>query len=718
MPEQIVTIPMISLLPHQQTIASHPARFKVVRAGRRFGKDRLGLRAAILGHGDPDHPRSGLVHGRDIVWLAPDYPQARSIWDEEIRPRFDNVPGTQLNNSEMTLRLIGKGNLYVRSAESIEGIRGLGARLGGVVINEAAHLDLQYAWRAVLRPALVDNRGWALIMSTTNIGVDGNVEQRTPSYFNTLCRDIESGKRTGDWAQFTGTAHDNPILPPEEIQELIEEYPPDSVALQQEVYAKLLESGNAVAFPEWREAVHVLPGSFKAPGNWSVACGLDWGSHAPGAFLVMARDPVGFTVGIDELYFQRTPAYEMGLKCALRVLHLNVDYVSYDASMDNEMGMGHSLSEEFRRGWNQAFGANAPPLFPLVHGPRTRATRANLLHTYLAWKAKEDGSVLRPPRLVFSTQCQHTIRTLPTLVVDPHKPEQVDTHGDDHCVAGNTPILTADGWQPISAVPGSWATGIRETVIVAGPYGRIECTPDHEMLTMDGWCAAADVRSPILWWSRPRSRNGTADTGMAIAPTIAARTWSPFRSPRTWLAIPSPSTLARCAGRTPNGSIAGDGSRGGRSSANATGTGNARQPFGDGHVQANGSGRVSAPRHGVKESESLVNHGARAGLVSRVTVRSSGQRRQVYDIGVDHALHGFVAGGGFVVSNCFDALCYYLMSRHANGEPWPVPVEADVHPGFDVRTGERRMSRTERNWKAAQGLVSPRGVPMTEVKGV
>jgi hypothetical protein len=88
----------------------------------------------------------------------------------------------------------------------------------------------------VILPALLDNNGWLILMSTTNAGADGGYDDtgapQVPSYFNLLCKEVGEGKRSSDWEQFEATAYDNPLLEPSGIQELIDEYPPDSPKLK------------------------------------------------------------------------------------------------------------------------------------------------------------------------------------------------------------------------------------------------------------------------------------------------------------------------------------------------------------------------------------------------------------------------------------------------------------------------------------------------------
>jgi hypothetical protein len=440
--------------------------------GRRTGKDTCSLIMSVLGHGPevcpgparcvraphaPDEPCfRGILDGYDVVWIAPDYPQAGLIWAAEIEPRFRHKDHVDVNASERTVKFHGLGQLWIRSAETIDTVRGVGKFLGGVVVNEAAHLDLFYAWTQILRPALMDNRGWAIIASTTNAGHDGNVTDTgdgkaakiTPSYFNRLCLEIEAGKRGPEWEQFYGTAHDNPKMHPSEIADLIAEYPSDSVALQEEVYAKLLEARVGIVFSEWREDLHILPEAFKVPPHWRWGAGLDFGFRAPGWFGLFASGPDGDVVCMDELYFKGLHAYEAGRQCATKALAAEapVEYVACDEAMDQKTGLGPSVFEEFKKGWDSVYGgpARGAPLIKTAKGPGSRLHRVQLTHHYLAWRIDpQTGKVpaLWQPRLKFHPRCANAIRTIPKLPYDAINIEDVDTTAEDHPYDGASYFL-------------------------------------------------------------------------------------------------------------------------------------------------------------------------------------------------------------------------------------------------------------------------------------
>lgn len=241
-----VTIQIPAPRPLQRPVLDHPARFKGIRAGRRVGKTRLEFIAAVRGHGPFDENGvrkwKGMAQGGDICWIAPDYGQADAIWEEEILPRFEGRAGVTISEKH---RLVGfgrrlgtdrkgepvyQGSLRLRSAENINSVRG--KKFDGIIVDEAAFLKLFHAWRRVLRPTLIDRKGWAIIASTTDIGSD----------FNALMISIEAGKRGQSWKGWHFRTYDNPFIDEEERAELAIDYPPGSAEEQQELSAELLET--------------------------------------------------------------------------------------------------------------------------------------------------------------------------------------------------------------------------------------------------------------------------------------------------------------------------------------------------------------------------------------------------------------------------------------------------------------------------------------------
>lgn len=295
----------------QQLWLDSPASRKVLRVGRRGGKTRFAFLAALLGHGptrpDGEPTFRGVLQGGDVVWIAQNYPNLTTVlWREEIVPRMGHLSWVTLNNQLHDVSIPGVGALLLRSGDrdAIDSIRGIGKRLLGVIIDEAAWLDLRGALQDVILLALADNDGWLIIMSTTNAGADGGYDDtgapQVPSYFNLLCAEIQAGKRTDEWQEFTGTAFDNPELSTKAIDDLINEYPPESPKLKQEVYAQLLETGVGLALPGISKRTHMVP-AFSVPEHWTRWLAFDWGYHHPWSLGSYAADEDGQVFKRDTL---------------------------------------------------------------------------------------------------------------------------------------------------------------------------------------------------------------------------------------------------------------------------------------------------------------------------------------------------------------------------------------------------------------------------------
>jgi hypothetical protein len=450
-------------LPHQVPIVASAAPNKIVCAGRRFGKDVLDFQASVVGHG-PVHdgmPQfGGIIHGGDVVWIGPTFSQVLQVWREQVRPRFAGVPGIVLNESEHTVRIVGKGTLFLRSAEAIDSVRGMGSRLSGVVMNEAAHCDLEYALRSVIRPALLDNQGWLLITSTPYAG----------SYFNTLCDEVELGVRGDTWQYFHGTARDNTAIDPDAFQALVAEYPKDSVELEQEVFAKRVEGGAGAAFPEWDAAWHCLRVE-PIPGDWRLAAGMDWGYDPDDGVIVMAAYGPGHREHLCfEYVFRRKTPDEVGYEFGLELARLGryPEYLVFDPSMSRVDDGGPTIMEHFYRGLQRSLQAIRIPMLPAPtgrRGPRGETSREIgklLFHEGLRAKADAKGVIHpwgRPSTTVDPVRCPRIAASMPKLRRDERRPSDVATRGQwDHGY---------DAWRylKMSRVPG-----------MAGP---VEVIPEH-----------------------------------------------------------------------------------------------------------------------------------------------------------------------------------------------------------------------------------------------
>lgn len=435
-------ITLAAPLEHQEPIVASRASRKAVRWGRRGGKTRIAFYCAIVGHGpetDGTPLHRGVVHGMDVVWIVRDMPQAGSLWQEEITPRFKGVPGVYTNETEKRIELAG-GKLWIRSAENIASVRGVGKNLIGVIVDEAAWQDLEAALKKVILPALLDNNGWLMLISTTNSGHDGNQQGRVPSYFNVICDEIQAGKRSDEWEEFYATAFDNPKISTQAINELIAEYTPGSIDLEQEVYAKLVTGGAGVAFPEWSPLIHVA--DYAVPADWRWSAGGDYGYEAYGWIGLFASGPERSLCRWD-WYFKGKDPYTLGFELGKHLMRFpRPEWIAIDTPPVPDGGP--TILERIQEGLNDACKPHpAPPCVNPPKGPGSRITGKVLLHGLLRPKVPVSEGPVTPdkyaklkqwqmPGLQFHPECKDAIRTIPKLALSLRDTRDVDTKAEDH----------------------------------------------------------------------------------------------------------------------------------------------------------------------------------------------------------------------------------------------------------------------------------------------
>lgn len=208
------TITLPRVLDHQRDLLLSPARFKLAVCGRRWGKTTAGMLAAIKGHGPSPNYFPGVAAGKRIWWVAPNYPeiQASRIWvflKKALRGAWESK-----SEVEREINLPNGGSIAVRSADEPNSLRGPG--LDGLIIDEVAFLK-EDVWKDVLRPALSDRQGWALLISTPN-GVN---------WIKTV---FDKAPTRDNWQRWQSPSWSNPLLTDAEIADLKEELGPRKFA--------------------------------------------------------------------------------------------------------------------------------------------------------------------------------------------------------------------------------------------------------------------------------------------------------------------------------------------------------------------------------------------------------------------------------------------------------------------------------------------------------
>ena len=139
----------------QQAIAEDTHRFRVVVAGRRFGKTHLAIRELCY------HAR---LPRQEVWYVAPTYRQAKMITWKKLRERIMDLRwAKKINESELTILLKNGSTIALKGADNYDSLRGVG--LDFLVLDEFADIDPE-AFYETLRPTLSDKMGGALFIGT------------------------------------------------------------------------------------------------------------------------------------------------------------------------------------------------------------------------------------------------------------------------------------------------------------------------------------------------------------------------------------------------------------------------------------------------------------------------------------------------------------------------------------------------------------------------
>ena len=218
---------MLKLHPKQFEVYANQARFKVVVAGRRFGKSYLS-RAILIR--EAKKPKS------KVWYIAPSYRMARQImWDELL----DAIPEPWIRKTHETnleIKLINGSSIELKGADNFDTLRGVG--LSYVVLDECQDIHPD-AWLKALRPTLATTGGGALFIGT-------------PKSFNFLYElwlkgQQKSNRESLEWWSWQLPTITSPFVPDNEIEQARRDM--DEKSFRQEFLASFEAVSGRVYYP-------------------------------------------------------------------------------------------------------------------------------------------------------------------------------------------------------------------------------------------------------------------------------------------------------------------------------------------------------------------------------------------------------------------------------------------------------------------------------------
>ncbi len=272
----------LGLRASQLEVFHNPSRFRVLVAGRRFGKTELALTEMLHASQKKD---------AKIWYIAPSYPQAKAIaWrrlKKVSRLHWAKTP----SETELTVHLDSGSSISLRGADRPDSLRGSGLDL--VVLDEFASMRPE-AWNEVLRPALSDRKGRALFIGT-------------PKGHNHFFETFQYAKIQSDpeWAAFQYTTAQGGIVDLGELHSASKQLDPES--FRQEYEAEFTGAGRSRVYYAFNRDPHVKPLSFDPalPLVWTIDFNVN-----PMCMLLLQRLPDDTVRVLDEIVLKNTNTEE------------------------------------------------------------------------------------------------------------------------------------------------------------------------------------------------------------------------------------------------------------------------------------------------------------------------------------------------------------------------------------------------------------------------
>lgn len=222
----------------RKEILRNPARFKVIVAGRRWGKTVLALMWLCLGDILPNERR---------WFIAPTYRQGKMIAFPLLRQLFRGR--AKINESELKVTLPNEAEICIKGADNEDSLRGAG--LSRVILDEYAYFK-PHVWEEIVLPMLATTQGDAMFIGT-------------PDGYNVLYDLYLKGQSDPEWASWQFKTIDGGFVSDDEIKRLKANM--DGRLYRQEMEGSFESTGNRAAYNFDRD-VHIKKADELTQNMW------------------------------------------------------------------------------------------------------------------------------------------------------------------------------------------------------------------------------------------------------------------------------------------------------------------------------------------------------------------------------------------------------------------------------------------------------------------
>ena len=205
----------------RKEILSDPSRFKVIVAGRRWGKTVLSLMYLL----------KDVFNENERRWfITPTYRQGKMIVFPILRQMFSSFDNAKLNESEMSVVFDNGAELAVKGADNEHNLRGV--ELTKCVMDEMAYIK-PHVWEEIIYPMLATTQGEVLFIGT-------------PKGFDIMYDLYSRGQSDKGWKSWQFKTIDGGFVPKEEIERARRTM--DEIIFKQEFEASFETTGNRAAY--------------------------------------------------------------------------------------------------------------------------------------------------------------------------------------------------------------------------------------------------------------------------------------------------------------------------------------------------------------------------------------------------------------------------------------------------------------------------------------
>ena len=230
------------LTKERKEILSHPARFKVITAGRRFGKSVLALMFLLKGE---------MLQGSNRWYISPTYRQGKlTVWPV-LKSIMRNQGGWKINESELSCTQSGV-TIAIKGSDASDSLRG--AELDRCVLDEYAYQKAG-VFEEVIYPMLTTTHGNAMMIGTP----DGFSSNNFYDYF------LKGQGEDDQWKSWQYKTIDGGFVDNEELN--LAKSNLDERAYRQEFMASFETAANRAAYNFDRE-IHVKKATDISSKQW------------------------------------------------------------------------------------------------------------------------------------------------------------------------------------------------------------------------------------------------------------------------------------------------------------------------------------------------------------------------------------------------------------------------------------------------------------------